>query len=526
MPRAVRPGHFFTGLKPRGQYLAFEYAPHGRIYGKALFADSRNITPYPAEPLGSREAPETAGDFGPDLDHPQIAFGEVVVERHGKITEEHQGPGFGIPQAFEQIPSLRLLQFPPFSRGAHEFRIFEQSGPDDLPVLRMDPRENRFPEEGFPPSDRFVPEPFPLEEERFHGFRPGDGFVLDDPVAFPQVVGVAEDVQANVFQVASPVVVHEHAEEEREYPHGFHGFPSAFRMDRIGGEEFGAGHVDPEGLAFHRHSRFVGVGDGGPLDGFLDPPFRDGKPGVSFGIEFHKARLADREPVDFFPEFGYPLVSRHLVVVKVTGVGLDVRAVLDGGGDPGGERGLRDRLAAGAPFFPSSVLVDGERGCRDVQHLPFLDIGQGDIREAPAASATRRNPEDFRGIRRFVREEGAPLVAGLPAPFLSGLPPQGKIRFGLSVSSGRGRYGGVGAVHVQPALEFGDLGFQEPDFPRLFPDEDKQILAREIFVFFLCLRQLAPVHFRFRTGTFHVMDHTRLTREIHPFSASRKAGMA
>ena len=128
------------------------------------------------------------------------------------------------------------------------------------------------------------------------------------------------------------------------------------------------------------------------------------------------------------------------------------RAVLDGGDDPGGERGTGGGATARAPFLTSPVLSDGERGFRDVHHLPFPDTGQGDAREAPAASATNGDIQDFHGIRRFVREEGASFVTGPAAPLSAGLLPQGKIRLWFSVSPGRGRFAGIGAVHAQPAL--------------------------------------------------------------------------
>jgi hypothetical protein len=40
--------------------------------------------------LGSGEGAQTAGDLLPDLDHPDLAFGAVVVERHADVGGESQ----------------------------------------------------------------------------------------------------------------------------------------------------------------------------------------------------------------------------------------------------------------------------------------------------------------------------------------------------------------------------------------------------------------------------------------------------
>ncbi len=55
---------------------------------QALFAQGGQIATNSAKGLGPSKTAETPGDLLLDLDHPQIALGEIVVKIHAKILQE------------------------------------------------------------------------------------------------------------------------------------------------------------------------------------------------------------------------------------------------------------------------------------------------------------------------------------------------------------------------------------------------------------------------------------------------------
>ncbi len=54
----------------------------------AVFSNCGNITAQAAESVGTSFAAESAGDFLFQLDHSDIPFAEIIVERNPKIGHE------------------------------------------------------------------------------------------------------------------------------------------------------------------------------------------------------------------------------------------------------------------------------------------------------------------------------------------------------------------------------------------------------------------------------------------------------
>lgn len=466
-------------LKTRRQDIAFEHAPHGLVDGESLLPHGGDVPPYPAEPFGSFETAETPGDFRPDLDRPDIPLGEIVVEGNLEVVEELEIGLFVISETHKEIMPFGFFELPPLPGFSYRFFMLRQSFLDNSGVFLVNFLERTLAQAVFSFRDCLVFEPFGPEEKRFHFFRPEYFFILYDPDELSQVVGVAEDVHAlPEREVGLPMVVDQFSRESFEYAHGPQRFPSPFRMDLVRRQELRAGDVYPVEILADVRARLVVVEHRAPLQRPLDAVGDGTEVSVSLLVELHEARLAYAEPEDLVPEFLHPLEAQHPVVVEVTGMRLDIRAVLDRRGDPVREYRCGDRPAAGAFLFPSPVFVDEVGWFRDIQDLPFLNAGHRDSFEALSASGTRHHVERFKTVGGFDRKKRRTFVSLLSSSLLVALFPKGAILVRILVPVRGRRLAGVAAVHAEPSFEFGDLGYQEPDFFRLLRNQNEKVLFR------------------------------------------------
>src|SRR6266516_6591854 len=76
---------------------------------QTLLAQRREIAADAAEGLSTTRRAETAGDLLLDLDHPDSALGEAIVERHGEIIQEQQHRLLVLGQTIKQIARRRLF---------------------------------------------------------------------------------------------------------------------------------------------------------------------------------------------------------------------------------------------------------------------------------------------------------------------------------------------------------------------------------------------------------------------------------
>src|SRR5713101_4020081 len=93
----------------------------GSQHSKALLAHCREIASDAAEGHSASRRAETAGDLLLDLDHPNIALREAIVERHGEVVQEQQHRLLVRGQAIKQITSHRVIASSPldgFWRGS------------------------------------------------------------------------------------------------------------------------------------------------------------------------------------------------------------------------------------------------------------------------------------------------------------------------------------------------------------------------------------------------------------------------
>ena len=78
----------------------------------ALLTQRGDIATNPAKPASTLGTAEATRDLLAYLDHPKVAFGQVVVERHFKVVHEGKDTGSVLVQALQQIPSRALLRRP------------------------------------------------------------------------------------------------------------------------------------------------------------------------------------------------------------------------------------------------------------------------------------------------------------------------------------------------------------------------------------------------------------------------------
>src|SRR5260370_42563218 len=92
-----------------------------------------------AQACGRRSAAiraEAAGDFLLDLEHAQVTFGLVVVERDRQIVEEGQHLILAQPQALQEILCRRLLHASALARAARRRRIGRMAGGQQRALAR------------------------------------------------------------------------------------------------------------------------------------------------------------------------------------------------------------------------------------------------------------------------------------------------------------------------------------------------------------------------------------------------------
>jgi hypothetical protein len=76
-------------------------------HSQTLLAQRQEIASDAAEGLSARSRAEVAGDLLLYFDHPQVTFGEAVVERHDEVVQEGQHSLLVLGKAIEQIASRR-----------------------------------------------------------------------------------------------------------------------------------------------------------------------------------------------------------------------------------------------------------------------------------------------------------------------------------------------------------------------------------------------------------------------------------
>src|SRR6266852_1338343 len=241
-----------------------------RQEGESLFAQGGQIAANPAKSACTPKTAETARDLLLDLDHAQIAFGEIVVKIHAKIFQKAEDGFLVFAQAVEQISGGTLFASALFPRWG--------SGPgsDEIPLIQQAEKL------GFP-SDHFQwMQPvlsfnsclfcrcFHFKEQFFEIGCP-DGFLFFcQKHQITQEMNEAESMLAPVQEVRTPSIMDGDSSELRQNPDRFQRLLTTALIDVIVGECLCAGVMHPIALAQDRQPCFILVDDFGLDQCFFD----------------------------------------------------------------------------------------------------------------------------------------------------------------------------------------------------------------------------------------------------------------
>jgi hypothetical protein len=221
--------------------------------------------------VSTLRAAETAGDLLLDLEHAQVTFGLVIIERHPEVMQESQYRGAMRHQPIEQVARGRLFgttTLPSRFRG----RVGPQTFLDETRVGRFITRQLFGPQCCL--SGRLSIGHGRLHpQQQFDQFRhPGLAGVFVQTDQLAQQVSVAQRVQPGQVEVGSPGIMHAPPQEADQQADGLEGYPPAFGVMRVESQQAGAEHTlrDP-GAA---------TGDGTPVSHL---PHRQVRVGVPHG---------------------------------------------------------------------------------------------------------------------------------------------------------------------------------------------------------------------------------------------------
>src|SRR5215203_2937854 len=82
-----------------------------------LFEHGREIRAETTSSLRTRPRAKTTGDFLLNLDHANIAFHQIIVERHGKIIDKGEDLAALKVESLSQVAGFGLLDAPAFTFG-------------------------------------------------------------------------------------------------------------------------------------------------------------------------------------------------------------------------------------------------------------------------------------------------------------------------------------------------------------------------------------------------------------------------
>jgi hypothetical protein len=178
-----------------GKRRAFKNSRHGSQQRATLFAHGGKITANGAKGRRSPRAAKGARNFLLDLDHPQIALGEVVGKRNREIIQEREDLLGSFEQGIQEIFRVALFWSSQF---------FGQGRSTWLAGCKALLKHLKIPQDqgislGF--GNRFGSGETPLmsrvehaQEQVVHGLRPGVIFLLGDAQTISQQMRSAEAV--------------------------------------------------------------------------------------------------------------------------------------------------------------------------------------------------------------------------------------------------------------------------------------------------------------------------------------------
>src|SRR6266704_7149472 len=173
----------------------------------ALLAHGGKITAEATKDRGSARGAKTARNLLLDLHHPDILFGQIIIERHDELMHEPQDQGLIHAQAMQQIAHIISPQWTACAFFSRWWRIgcdplLHQTQVACFVLLTHGPRQD-----SFALRTNQVDLRFDLQEQVFDILGPWLLIVLSDEGEFPEVMDIAERVNTGVLQIAGPAIM-------------------------------------------------------------------------------------------------------------------------------------------------------------------------------------------------------------------------------------------------------------------------------------------------------------------------------
>ena len=438
----------------------------------ALFFRRRDVASDATENVGPFAGSEAAGDFLFDLDHPDVSFGEVVVEWQRQVVDE--GENFGLVFIEPRVKVLDLVSFLLPACRSNRYWIGGQLGDRRLQNASIPSFvvvDSRAVERRGAGSDRCIDLLLRVEQASDHLLRPGLLVLLMCADQLTQDVRATQHMQDGEAEVARKVVVNGIATEPFENPHLPHRFAAALGMVEVAGQGLRRGDMQPVQRLADSQTAFVEVRhDARP----------DQRPGmllealqglVAATQDVVHRPFAETQLEQIFEALLQSLVRQHLVLAEVGHHGLHLGSVLDGLSDVCRKRALVACPAARAALDVRLMLGHGNLYRWDVEHLPRLDAldRQRSEIESAARALLHGVLDNVVRVRRAL--EGASLVPRLPAGALAAfVSPTLRLGLVVTVVSG-GRLATVGAVQTELRLERLELLLENTDLLEQLADQ-------------------------------------------------------
>jgi len=227
---------------------------------------------------------------------------------------------------------------------------------------------------------------FPVEQEAAELVGPDFAALLEEELQLAQKVLVAQGVEGVVFEVGFPEVVDEPGEALGQDAERVHGLGSAIAVHAKEGQKRSGGDMKPMQLACDAQSAFIGV-DRRSLGDCLDNgPFHRGERFAGTGVDGDQCSQAQGLAKEILAHLPQPVEGKDLLVGKIEHQTPEVRAVLDGVLDVGGECGAHAQSGDRAAFDFGLVFGHLQTQRREVKNLAALVVEHGCIFQThPAA---------------------------------------------------------------------------------------------------------------------------------------------
>jgi DNA invertase Pin-like site-specific DNA recombinase len=366
----------YSGRRERDKGTTNQSIMNGTNDVMTLFARSRDVAADGTEKISAGFGAKRAGDFLLDLNHAHVAFGEVVVERNTKVRHERERFDLVPLEAIQQVLGRRLFLASAFGFGRWIRRRVRLEALMQQVVVAFFIMQKTVRRQAGPVQRRRFDFGLDVQQQLAHVLRPGLLVLVKDELQLAQMMRIAKGVLA-IFklQVGGQVVMHRTPAKFRQDADGAHSFLTAFAMNGIMRQGFGACHMHPVQFAFHAQPTFVEMRDASLNKMLFDACQREHRLCNQGFVCIQNERFAGPMLVEIFKEFADARQGQQLVVVQVHRLGFQARPVLHCLRHIFGKVAFDPSPTLRTQLDLSLMLNHGHTHRRNVKHLsPFYPL--------------------------------------------------------------------------------------------------------------------------------------------------------